>query len=437
MPKFVHLKRSAASPFVLGVVFILVLAIVGTLVMFKEPISETLRSGDKVTVHFADKYGIRAHRTDVRMAGVTIGDVTDVRRDGEGGAVATLKVDSDDYDKLRSRPSARVRPVTILGGYYYVELIPGGDPGDFDGDIPEKRTSVPVELDKITRELQPDTLGALQDTVTHLEGALDDEGRTALQDLLDSAPDTLDPAADVLSAAQGRRPETDLTSIVSGLEDTAAALNTPDHQLESILEGLAETSDVLGRRSGDVRQTLDALPATLDSAESGLTRLDTTLEKVKATAGPARPIAQELDAALEQLDPVLVQARPLVSNLNETLKDVEPMAEDLAPTVDGATTLLDDVRGPVLDRVRGPVLDTVRSPWHGEGKYEGGGADFPFYKALAYALSGLAGSISTLDADGHQFRMAATVGPGSVRGLPVNLEQLFGRLAGIGEEGAR
>ncbi|MFB9726636.1 MlaD family protein [Haloechinothrix salitolerans] len=429
------MKRPTASPFLLGAIFLLVLAIVGTVVMFKAPISNTLGSGETVTVHFADKYGVRAHRTEVRMAGLTVGDVTEVRRDDHGGAVLTLKIDDDDYDKLRSRPSARVRPVTVLGGYYYVELIPGGPPGRFGGEIPKGRTTVPVELDKITRELQPDTLRALRGTTRHLDDSLDKDGRKQLQALLDSAPETLDPAGDVLAAAQGRRPETDLTAIVSGLENVASTLNTPDHRLESILDGLTTTSAVLGRRSDDVRRTLDRLPATLDSARLGLTRLDTSLRKLAATAGPARPTARELDATLAELDPVLVKARPLVSDLSDALRDVRPMVEDLAPTVKGATKVLDDVRGPVLDRLRGPVLETVRSSWHGTGKYEGGGADFPFYKALAYALSGLAGSISTLDEDGHQFRMAATVGPDSVHGMPINLEQLFSRLVEMSKEG--
>lgn len=437
MARIEPMKRLTASPFLLGTAFLLVLAAVGIGVMFKEPIANTLRPGEMVTVHFADKYGIRAHRTEVRMAGLTIGDVTDVRQDHNGGAVATLKINDDQYDTLRSRPSARVRPVTILGGYYYVELIPGGPPGTFGGEIPESRTELPVELDKITRTFQPDTLQALQDTTRHLDATLDNGGRRRLRALLDNAPDTLKPAADVLTAGQGHHPETDLTAIVSGLENTAAALNTPDQRLTAILDGLAATSAVLGRRSDDVRRTLDQLPATLDSANTGLARLDTTLRKLAATATPARPIARELDATLAELAPVLVRARPLVSNLNDALRDVQPMVENLAPTVTGATKVLNDVRGPVLDRLRGPVLETVRSPWHGTGQYEGGGADFPFYKALAYALTGLAGSISTLDEDGHQFRMAATVGPDSVHGMPINLEQLFSRLIEMSKEGTR
>ena len=54
--------------------------------------------------------------------------------------------------------SAAIRPTTLLGGNYYLELEPGGDRGPLRGDIPLALTELPVELDKVALALQPDLL---------------------------------------------------------------------------------------------------------------------------------------------------------------------------------------------------------------------------------------------------------------------------------------
>lgn len=429
--------RMLRSSFRLGLATILAVAVAGMVIFNKEQIGVGLSSGETIEVRLAENYGLGAYDSDVKIAGIKVGTVTSVERAAEGGAVVTAKVDEEQYEELRSRPSARVRPNTLLGGKYYLELVPGGQPGEFTGTIPRERTELPVELDKITRTLQPDTLDALQGTTRHMQQTLDGDAPAELKRLLADAPGTLKPAGGVLAAARGTRPEIDLSRVVKGLHSTAAALTAQDGQLEATLDDLARTSGVLGGRAPELSDALGGLPATLESTNAGLKRLDTTLAKLKRTAGPARPVARELSRTLTSLDPVLKEARPLVSDLNVALEDTRPLVEDLVPTARDATTVLDDVRGPVLKRVNGPVLDTVRSPWHGTGPYQGGGGDFPMYKALAYAFSGLAGGIAQVDGNGNQFDIAIAAGPGSVAGLPVNLEQLFTHLMGMTEQGAR
>lgn len=429
-------KLSRRSPFSLGLSVILGIALIALLIAYKERIGVALSSGERVTVHLAENYGVRAYATEVKIAGIKVGDVTDVEPAADGATV-TVKIDDEEYGKLRSRPSARVRPSTLLGGKYYLELIPGGQSGAFAGDIPRERAGVPVELDKVTRALQPDTLRSARRDVGHLDRALGADTRSELHQLLDHAPDTLRPAGDVLAAARGKHPETDLPKLVRGLHNTAAALTEQDGQLDAIVGDLATTSAVLGNRSPELRQALRVMPSTLDATKAGLGRLDATLAKLERTAGPVRPSARELARTLESLDPLLTKARPLVAELDHALTDARPLVKDLVPTARGTTEVLKDLEGPVLDRVNGPVLSTVRSPWHGEGPYAGGGGDFPLYKALAYALSGIAGGTGELDANGNQFVIAITAGPGSIAGLPVNLEQFFTHLMGLTEKGTR
>ena len=60
-----------------------------------------------------------------------------------------MEVDKDIPAKLGTAPTATIRPTTLLGGNYFVDLKPGGDPGEFHDVIPVAHTTLPVELDKL------------------------------------------------------------------------------------------------------------------------------------------------------------------------------------------------------------------------------------------------------------------------------------------------
>ncbi|KAA9165982.1 MCE family protein [Amycolatopsis acidicola] len=430
------MKATSVTPLRLGILLIAVTAVVAVLIFWKDRITVALTPTSTIKVHLAENYGMSPYASRVKVAGVEVGQVTDVQPE-PGGALVTVEVDTDVPGKLRTQPSGQVRPTTLLGGNYFLDLVPGGPPGPFTGDIPKERTSVPVEMDKISRTLQPDTLTSLQGDLRDLDGVLSGDGRTALQDLAADAPGALRPAGPVLQALQGTEPDSDLPNLVSGLEQTAAALTSQQGQLDSIVNGLDKTSDVLGDRSHDLSQAIANLPATLDSTTTGLSKLDTSLHKLGDTAGPARPVATELDTALQHLNPVLAKLRPLVNKTNNLLVDARPLVDELTPTAQQATAVLQDVQGPVLDRLNGPIKSTVLSPYHGTGHYEGSGTDDPFYKELAYLVTGMDRLAQVTDANGATIGYGIGLSPGTVGGLPISLEQLFGNLTGIGQKGSR
>jgi len=190
----------------IGVVILAVTLLVSVGLFNKDRISSLLMGGETIEVHFDRAYKLRADVSEVKVAFVVVGKVTGVEADGDD-AVVRLKVQDDVLDSLGSEPTATIRPTTLLGGSYFVDLQPGGDPGEFTaGSIPVERTTVPVELDKVARAVQPEARKGVQGTVRRLDAALDEEGERALRDLVATAPDTLDPAADVLDAAQSPVP---------------------------------------------------------------------------------------------------------------------------------------------------------------------------------------------------------------------------------------
>ncbi|MGH3433936.1 MAG: MlaD family protein, partial [Thermocrispum sp.] len=321
------------SPFGIGVLFIATAIVAGVVLFNKNAIFTALRPGETIDIRFAANKGLIENLSQAKVAWVPVGVVSDVERQHDGTVLVSVKVDEGTKDKLGSEPSAVIRPTTLLGGNYFVDLVPGGDrtPDAFAGSIPLNRTRLPVELDKVASALQPNVLKGAQGTIRRFDKTLGEEGRAAIREFAEDAPSALAPTGEMLTALQGTRPRTDLTHVVSGLENTARVLTAQQGQLDSVISGLKQTTGVLSGRSTELSSALETMPSTLDSTRAGLSRLDVTLGKLRDTAEPARPIARELATTLEHLDPVLAKSRPVVRDLTDLMADAQPLVERLNP----------------------------------------------------------------------------------------------------------
>lgn len=414
-----------------GAVFIAAVALVLVGLAFKNQIKLALRGGETVTVEFDGNYGLRAGLSKVKVAGLQVGIVSDVSYD-DGKAIVELKVDDDAMDALGSEPSARVSPLTLLGGQYSVELVPGGR-GEYDGAvITADRTSTPVELDKVLSALPSDTRTATQGMVGKLADTLEQGGRDGLEDVLDAGPKVLPDAGTVLESAQGNRPAHDLNDVVTGFQGFADTLAQRRAQLTPILDDLATTSDVLADHSGDLAATVEKLPGALDAADEGLGRLDGTLSLLDASTDELLPTVRRLEPLLDTLGPTLRDARPVVADLPPLLRDARATVARLVPLVDNGQAVVDDVRGPVIQRIDGPILDKLGRTWHGKAdgpyRHSGGGvqADNKFYEEIAYMITNLDRSSMTQDAQGSLLNFQAGVGTSTLQ--PIGLDEALANL---------
>ncbi|WP_435581934.1 MlaD family protein [Amycolatopsis thermoflava] len=421
--------RRPVSAFKLGIVVLVATLLAGYALLEKDRVATALRSGDIIRVQFAQDYHLQPFVSQVKVAGVPVGVVSSVDRSGDGSALVELKVDDGVTGKLGAAPSAALRPTTILGGKYYVELVPGGGRTTFAGTIPVERTKTPVELQQVADALQPDAVKGMRSATQNVDDALRAGGTAAIESLLADAPDTLDAMTPVLQGLQGADPRTDLANVVRGFESTARVLTEKPGQLDSIVQNLQQVTSTLDHRRDDIAAAIAALPGALDNADDGLAHLGITLGKLRDTADTARPVARELDAFLAHSDPVLARTRPLLTDVRGLLTDVQPLVEQLVPTAQGATQVLDDVRGPVLDRVNGPIMNMVLSPFKGTGIYAGGGSDQPFYKEVGYMFATMDRASSLTDPNGTAVGLQPGLGGGSIAGTPINFEQLLTTLA--------
>lgn len=420
-------RLERANPVLIGLVLLTLVLVGGTALFKKTQISTALSSGDTVQAAFERNYRLRAHVTEVKIAGVPVGLVTDVERNADEFLVS-MKLDDGAKDRLGATPSAAVRPTTLMGGNYYIDLRPGGKDGEFTGDIPVSRTTVPVELDRVLEVLKPSVRESLPRTVGRLDASLERDGQRAVRKLTKAAPGTLEPAGEVLNALRGTRPGQDLQDLVTDLGSLAEGLSRSPEELDGAVKGLHRTSGMLADTRQQVADAVESLPGTLRNTRTGLASLSGTLDQLEKTAHDARPAARALDPLLEELEPALRELRPVVRDLRPTLVDLRPLVEDLVPTATTARRVLDDVDGDPLKRVNGPIMDTVLSPWKGTGDYEGGGNDTVFYKELGNLIAGMNNAGRMTDRNGSTIHFQPGFGIGSLSGTPISFERLLKQL---------
>lgn len=418
-------------PVLSGLVMIAVAAIATGLLFQKSAILTALRPGETITVQLARDYKIEPYASVVKIAGSQVGVVRGVEPNPDGPADApvrmTLKVRNGTRALLGLEPTAEIRPTTVLGGSYYVQLTPGGTPGTFLADeIPVLRTALPVELDRLLSAVPPSAQQGMRGMTERLDSTLKAGAGTELKRVLADAPDTLRPTGVVADALRGVNRDGDLARLVTDLNKAARVLSATPGQLRGVVDSLADTSRVLGGNAGPIEATIASLPDTLRATRQGADDLGGTLVKLTDTAAEAGPTVRELDPLLAELDPALAELRPLLGDLRPLLEDAKPVVEQLVPTVDAATDVVGNLDGPVLDRVNGPILDTILTEWHGEApKYpQGGGTGNKFYQELAYMFAHINAAVHYQNGTAHLLGFQPGAGTTSVYGTGATVQQL-------------
>ena len=418
----------------LGVMWLVVTLVAGVALMKKQDLVLSLRRGDTITAEFSSRSKLAPVVSKVEVAGVKVGQITAVRALDGGGAAIEMKLDKGTLDALGSKPRAAIRPATFLGGpglSAYVELTPGGDPGRFEsGRIPQDRTQVPVEFDRVNEILQDTARHGLQTTVAGFDAALADGGKEALGAVLSDAPPALAPTGRVLGALGGTGElgggggaEPNLRRQVVHLSRAAAVLTATDGEIEAVVDDLATLASTLAERAPELERSMATMPATLREARAGLEALDATLSRLQATAPGARPSVARLNELLDKLPPVLRKATPLLADLRPVVADLKPALDDLAPTAGLLRELLGDLEGPVLGRLADRIVPAVLGPYTGTGRTT------RVYEELGHFLAGFDGAASFVSSN-----PADPFGPGSLLNFYISLNE--GSLSLSGPAGA-
>jgi phospholipid/cholesterol/gamma-HCH transport system substrate-binding protein len=410
-------RHRPRSPVVIGLIALAVIVVLAYLGFTKDiPFTQPY----EVNAVFESANSIRPG-SPVRIAGVEVGKVKEVKPDEDNpeAAVVVLQID-DDGLPLRADATAKIRPRIFLEGNFFVDLESGSPEApelEDGGTIAVTQTATPVQLDEVLTTLQSDTRQDLKDLLNALAVALNSEptaaedraadpstrGETAAQSFNDAYDDI--PAAErstamVLDAFLGTEPGRDVSRLIDGTARTTGALIRNESALGGLITNLNTTMAAFASESGDLSASIRELPLTLETANRAFTSLNEAFPPTRAFALEIIPGVRETPATIEAALPWIDQARPLMgdSELGGVAAQLAPTAVDLAQVTDEALDLLPqtDLASKCTRDVILPTGDVVIRDEFTSGVEN--------YKEFFYTLVGLSGEGQNFDGNGMYVR---------------------------------
>jgi ABC-type transporter Mla subunit MlaD len=254
--------------------FIFVVGDLGTL--FEKP-------GYEVFIYFDSATGLEK-RTGVRLAGVKVGYIKDIRlKDNQAEVVLRIEQEVE----FRTDSRATLAALGLLGEKY-IEIIPGTSgpiclPGGSIEVVPA------IGLEELGGELA-DVSGEIQETSRVLRELLGSpDSRTNLTLILENM------AAFASDLREFSRENS--SAVNEGIQKGSRAIDNFDARVESLASSLDELvvllRDVVAENRESVRHNLENIAVLLEKADRSLTTLDQTLDKVNKGEGTLGRLIQE------------------------------------------------------------------------------------------------------------------------------------------------
>ncbi|MFG1702010.1 MlaD family protein [Nonomuraea sp. M3C6] len=292
-----------------------------------------LEGGYYMSGVFVDSGGVRTGN-DVRVAGVRVGKVTEVRPDyAQGNVVVTWKVDSD--VRLGRGTRADIALSNLLGGRYvkltgavsapYIDQLPEGW-----RRIPVNRTGVPTLINDAIKD------------ATRLVERLDTD---AVDDLLTEL-DKVD------LAKRGR-----VTRLLKNIGDLSDTISESQPQLQRLLDNGTKIINVLEKKDKQLGRLIDAIEVMLRELRARRNELRTLLGDGSDLVRSTTRLINEHEGSLIQ---VLDDNAAITTRLSDSNKQLNSLLAWAGPTFSGLSTM--GGQGPWLEAIAtglGPINPEV------------------------------------------------------------------------------
>ncbi len=360
-----------------------------------------------------------ATNSPVRIAGVDVGRVISVGRDGDATKV-TFTVDGKGRP-VHDDAFAAIRPRIFLEGNFFIDLAPGSPSApelDSGETIGVSHTSTWVQIDEVLSALQAPVRADLStllesygDALTHKPDAAEDRGqepevrgKSAAQALNGSfryGGDAGRYSAQVTNALLGTSPG-DLSRVVAGAGRAFGALARNEEDLKGLIVNFDRFTGALAAQSTNLGTTVRRLAPTLDEFHGSLVSLNRTLPPLRSWALQLTPSLEALPGWISAGKPWLAQAMPLFSG--RELGGTAKLLREATPGLSGAAQAGMAVTLPQLNRlslcstkVLVPTFDQTI-----EDRFSTGG---PNYREFPYTLANFAGWGQSFDGNGPFLRV--------------------------------
>ncbi|MEV6033195.1 MlaD family protein [Nonomuraea sp. NPDC052116] len=292
-----------------------------------------LEGGYSMSGVFVDSGGLRTGN-DVRVAGVRVGKVTEVRADyAQGDVVVTWKV--DDGVRLGRGTRADIALSNLLGGRY-VKLT-GPVTAPFMDQLPEGQRRIPV-----TRTGVPTLINDAIKDATRLVQRLDTD---AVDDLLTEL-DKVD------LGKRGR-----ITRLLRNIGDLSDTISKSEPQLQRLIDNGTRIMDVLEKKDRQLARLIDAIGVMLAELRRRRAELRTLLGDGSDLVRSTTKLINEHEKTLVQ---VLDDNAAITTRLSGSNKQFNSLLAWAGPTFSGLSTM--GGQGPWLEAIAtglGPINPEV------------------------------------------------------------------------------
>ncbi|MGH8792588.1 MAG: MCE family protein, partial [Stackebrandtia sp.] len=288
--------------------------------------------GKHVVAEFSRAVGVYVG-SDVRVLGVSVGEVTEVKPTGETVTVS-MTVD-DEYD-IPAEATAMVIPPSVVADRY-IEFTPaytGGQLMEDGAELGVDRTVVPMELDEVYENLNEfaDVLGDEESLGEAIEVARENLEGNGEQ--LGESLDSLAEVAEVLDSHSD-----DLWGTVDNLAEFTEALVDSDAQVQLFNDQLADVSTQLSDERDNLSEALSELTIALSDVSGFIDEnADLLVENVEQLSDLSAVFARQQEALINILDyaPVALTNLDLAYNSRSGTLDTR---DDLMGKYDPASFL--------------------------------------------------------------------------------------------------
>ncbi|MER6947707.1 MlaD family protein [Nonomuraea sp. NPDC000554] len=288
-----------------------------------------LEGGYSMSGTFVDSGGLRTGN-DVRVAGVRVGKVTEVRADyGQGNVVVTWKVDSD--VRLGRSTRADITLSNLLGGRYVKLTGPVSAP--YVDQLPESQRRIPVERTGVP---------------TLINDALKDA--TKLVQRLDTkqADNLLNELSKIDTTKRGR-----ITRLLKNIGDLSDTISKSEPDLQRLLDNGSRIMKVLERKDKQLGRLIDAIEVMLNELRSRRNELRTLLGDGSDLVQSTTRLINEHEKSLVR---VLDDNSAITTRLSDGNKQLNSLLAWAGPTFSGMSTM--GGQGPWLEAIAtglGPI----------------------------------------------------------------------------------
>ena len=355
------------------------------------------------TIELDNAFGI-VNGSDVKVAGVRAGRVTDMRVDPKTKrALVDISIDKAGFGSLRTDAFCETRPQSLIGEYF-VDCRPGTAPTRLKpgGRVPVTQTASTIPLDLINNIMRQPYRDRLRIILSELGAGVG--GRAS------------DIQATVRRAVPALR-ETD--QVLAILADQSKTLAKLTHDADAVIGDLAANRRNVGRFVTETHQTARAsaerraqIAASLQRLPGFLRELRPTMAKLGAATDAQSPALADLNASAGQLATLLQNLPDFADSSRTGLKSLAELSRAGRPAMRSARPTIDQLNKfsthtPELSNNLAIVLKDLgdRRRTVEKDPRSPGGKGYTGLEALLQYVFDQAMAINTYDSNGYMLKV--------------------------------